>query len=148
MAEDKQFKIDIPQSLDSYKVTQFWGLTVKQIVMVFIAVIFAGFGIFSLPARHFMAAILMLAISGLALLGIVEIHGRNFYRYLLFIFFYYKTKPQVLVYSHNSSSGIAGKPIYQKDENRKTFVLILSSIAIGLLLLILTVMRLYHVIHK
>ena len=152
MTEDKQFRIDIPESIEGYKVTLFWGLTIKQIILVFIAILFVGFGVFYLAARHFFTAIFMLPVVTLALLGIVEIRGRNFYRYVLFIIAYYKTKPKVLIYSHYAASGTAAvaakQLVYQKQNHNKIFVLIITAILFGLLLLTLVGIYLYHVIHK
>jgi PrgI family protein len=152
MAEDKQSKIDIPESIEGYTVTLFWGLTIKQIILVFVATLFLGFGIFSLISRHYSAMLGMLAMVALSLLGIVEIRGRNFYEHLLFIFSYYKNKPRVLVYSHYSASGTAAvhtkQLVYQKDNDTKIFILIFAALALGLLILIFTGEYLYHVIHK
>lgn len=152
MSEDKQTKIDIPESIDTYKVTLFWGLTITQIVLVFIATLFTGFGIFSLVSRNYLGVLPMFLVTSLALLGIVEIRGRNVYRHVLFILSYYKTKPRVLIYNHYATSGVATlqakQLVYQKESNTKIFVMIFASLLIGLLLLLLISIHLYHVIHK
>lgn len=151
MSEDKQTKIDIPESIESYKVTLFWGLTITQIILVFIATLFTGFAIFSLASRHFIAAPGLLLVTGFSLLGIVEIRGRNFYRHILFIVSYYQRKPRVLIYNHYATSGTATAQakqlVYQKESNTKTFIIIFIAIAFGLILLILIGLYLYHVLH-
>lgn len=150
MADDKQLKIDIPESIDAYKVTLFWGMTVKQIVLVFIATLFVGFGIFAVVSKNYLAALGMFTMTTLCLLGIAEIKGRNFYRYLYFIFSYYKSKPRVLIYNHYSASGTATvqskQLVYQEENNTKLFVLIFSFIGFGLLILSLIGVYLYHVL--
>lgn len=152
MSQDKQFKIDIPDSIEGYKVTLFWGLGLKQIILVFGATLFLGFGVFNLTTRHFVAMATMFVMTVLMLLGIAEIRGRNFYRHILFIFSYYKNKPRVLVYKHYSSSGLASintkQLVFQKDNHTKTFILIFIGLALGLLLLILVGVYIYHVIHQ
>jgi hypothetical protein len=152
MSDDKLTKIDIPESIESYKVTLFWGLTITQIILVFIATLFTGFGILGLVSKHFLTMTTMLLITALALLGIVEIRGRNFYRHILFILSYYKSKPKVLIYNHYATSGTAAlqakQLVYQKDDNTKTFILILAGLAVGLLLLAFIALYLYHVIHS
>lgn len=151
MAGDKQSKIDIPESIEGYTVTLFWGLTVKQIILVFIATLFLGFGIFNLVSRRYVAMLGMFVMTSLSLLGIVELRGRNFYRHLMFIFSYYKNKPRVLIYNHYSASGTATvqakQLVYQKENNTKIFIIIFVAIALGFLLLILIGEYLYHVIH-
>ena len=151
MSEDKQTKIDIPESIEGYKVTLFWGLTAMQIILVFMATLFAGFGIFSIASKRFTAMTFMFLITGLMLLGIIEIRGRNFYRHILFIVSYYKTQTRVLIYNHYSASGDAREQnkhlIYEQTNNTKTFVGILIAIVIGLILLILISIYIYHVIH-
>jgi hypothetical protein len=81
-----------------------------------------------------------------------EVRGRNFYRHLFFIFSYYKTKPQVLIYHHLAASGSAavwGKQlIYQKESNRKVFIIIFAALALGLILLGLIGIYFYHVTHQ
>ncbi len=152
MSEDKQFKIDIPDSIEAYKVTLFWGLGLKQIILVFGATLFLGFGIFNLTTRHFVTMVIMFIMTVLMLLGITEIRGRNFYRHCSFIFSYYKNKPRVLVYNHYSSSGSAAthekQLVFQKDNNTKIFILIFIGLVLGLLLLILVGVHIYHVIHQ
>lgn len=152
MAEDKQFKIDIPDSIEGYKVTLFWGLGLKQIVLVFGATLCLGLAIFNLMTGHFLVMIGAFLMTAALLLGIVEIRGRNFYRHWLFIFSYYKNKPCVLIYNHYSSSGTvsaqAKQLVFQKDNHTKTFIAIFVSLALGLLLLILVGVYIYHVIHK
>ncbi len=151
MAADKQSKIDIPESIEGYTVTLFWGLTVKQIILVFIATLFLGFGIFNLVSRRYVAMLGMFVMTSLSLLGIVELRGRNFYKHLLFIFSYYKNKPRVLIYNHYSTSGTATvqakQLVYQKENNTKIFIIIFVALALGFLLLILIGEYLYHVIH-
>ena len=151
MSEDKQTKIDIPESIEGYKVTLFWGLTTTQVILVFIATLFAGFGVFAIVSKRFIAMIFMFFITGLALLGIVEIRGRNFYRHLLFILSYYKTKPRVLIYNHYSVSGDAREQnkhlIYEQTNNTKTFTSIFIAIGVGVILLIFIGIYIYHVIH-
>jgi hypothetical protein len=151
MAADKQSKIDIPESIEGYTVTLFWGLTVKQIILVFIATLFLGFGIFNLVSRRYVAMLGMFVMTSLSLLGIVELRGRNFYRHLMFISSYYKNKPRVLIYNHYSASGTAAvqakQLVYQKENNTKIFIIIFVAITLGFLLLILIGEYLYHVIH-
>jgi hypothetical protein len=151
MAENKQFKIDIPESIEGYKVTLFWGLTIKQIVLVFIATLFVGFSIFSLVARNFLNALGLLLVAVLALIGIAEIRGRNVYRYLLFIAAYYKTKPRVLIYHHYAVSAVqaaeAKHLVYEKESNTKLLIIIGIALILGLLLLLLIGFYLFHVIH-
>lgn len=152
MEEEKRFQIDIPESIEGYKVTLFWGLGLKQIILVFGATLFLGFGIYNVTLHHYAATFGALVMTMLILLGIVEIRGRNFYQHLLFIFSYYKNKPRVLIYRHYSSSGAvwaqAKQLIYQKDSDTKTYILIFVGVILGLLLLILVGVYLSHVIHK
>ena len=144
--------MDIPESIDSYKLTLFWGLTVKQIVLVFIATLFVGFGIFAIVDGGYLPALGMFTMAALCLLGIADIKGRNFYRYVYFIFSYYKNKPRVLIYNHYSASGTATvqakQLIYQQENNTKLFIIIFSLLALGLVLLILISIYLYHVTHQ
>lgn len=151
MAENKQFKIDIPESIEGYKVTLFWGLTIKQIVLVFIATLFVGFSIFSIVARNFLNALGLLLVAMLALIGIVEIRGRNIYRYLLFIAGYYKTKPRVLIYHHYAVSAVqateAKHLIYEKENNAKLLIAIVIALVFGLVLLLLIGFYLFYVTH-
>jgi len=151
MSEDKKTNIDIPESIEGYKLTLFWGLTIKQIILVFIATLFVGFGIFTLVSKQVITSIVMFFVTALALLGIVELRGRNFYRHLLFILSYYQTKPRVLIYNHFSTSGDAREQnkhlIYEQTSNTKTFVSILIALGIGLILLILIALYIYHVVH-
>src|SRR5665213_3242530 len=102
MALDNQSKIDIPESIEGYKVTLFWGLTIKQVILVFIATLFVGFGVFCLVSHRLIAALCMGTMAALSLLAMAEVRGRNFYRHIWFIISYYKTKPQVLIYHHYS----------------------------------------------
>ncbi|OGM97917.1 MAG: hypothetical protein A2817_01760 [Candidatus Yanofskybacteria bacterium RIFCSPHIGHO2_01_FULL_39_8b] len=152
MSNEKQTKIDIPESVEGYKLTLFWGLTVIQIVLVFIATLFTGFGVFALFAKQFVSTAAMFAVAGLILLAIVEIRGRSFYSHILFIISYYRTKPRVFIYHHYSASGSAkeqGKQlIFQQDNNQKTFITIFISLGIGVVLLILIGVYIYHVLHK
>ncbi len=152
MSEDKQFKIDIPESIEGYKVTLFWGLGLKQIILLFGATLFLGFGILNLVGHRFMVTTEAFIIMALLLLGITEIRGRNFYRHILFIFSYYKNKPRVLIYKHYSSSGSAGayakQLVFQKDNHTKTFIIIFIALILGLLLLILAGVYIYYVIHQ
>lgn len=150
MTEEKPYKIDIPESVEGYTVTLFWGLTIKQIVLVFIATLFVGFGIFTLFNQQYMTTLAMFSVTALVLLGVTEVRGRNFYRYILFIFFYYKSKPRVLVYNHYPASGIITTKtqtlVYQKEDNTKTFILIFVALIAGLALLLLTAWYITHVI--
>ncbi len=151
MSDDKQTKIDIPESVEAYKLTLFWGLTVTQIILVFLAVLFTGFGVFALVGKRFVSMTFMFIITVLILLGIVEIRGRGLYNHLLFILSYYQRKPRVFIYNHYSASGAAreqGKQlIFQQDNNRKTFITIFITLGIGLILLILIGIYLYRVVH-
>lgn len=152
MTEEKLSKIDIPESVEGYTVTLFWGLTVKQIVLIFIATLFVGFGIFCLAAGNYLTMTGMFCMTTLSLLGIVEIKGRNFYRHLWFIFSYYKNKPRVLIYNHYSTSGTATvqarQLVYQQENNTKIFIVIFSAVGVGVILLALIVWYLYYVISK
>jgi hypothetical protein len=152
MSDEKHFTLDIPESIDRYKVTLFWGLTVTQIVLVFLAILFTGFTIFSVVLKHYLTAILMLVMVGLSLLGIVEVRGRNFYRYILFILSYYQHKPRVLIYCHYATSGVAAvqakQLVYQKEKNTKIFVLIFLSVFVGIGLLIGVGLYLSYVLHS
>lgn len=149
--DDKQTKIDIPDSIESYSVTLFWGLTIKQIVLMFVATLFVGFGVFAVVAKNYTTLLLMLVMASLTMLGMVEVKGRNFFRYLLFIFSYYKTKPRVLIYHHYQISGrlpIQKKQlVYQKENNKKLLVIMFISLIVGIIVLILTGTYLYHVAH-
>ena len=152
MTTEKPSKIDIPESVEGYTVTLFWGLTVKQIILIFIATLFVGFSIFSFVAGKFLTMMGMLTMTTLSLLGILEIKGRNFYRHLWFIFTYYKNKPRVLIYNHYSTSGAATvqakQLVYQQENNTKIFVIIFSSIIVGLAVLALIVWYLYYVVSQ
>jgi hypothetical protein len=151
MSEEKQIKIDIPESVEGYKLTLFWGLTVIQIISVFVATLFTGFGVFAMVSKHFAGMIAMFGATGLILLGIVEIRGRGFYRHILFMLSYYQNKPRVFIYNHYSASGAAkeqGKQlVYTQDSNRKTFITIFAALGVGLILLILIGFYLYHTVH-
>lgn len=152
MSEEKRTTIDIPESIEGYTVTLFWGLTIKQIVLIFFATLFVGFGIFSLVSKNFLTMTLMFVMTGLMLLGIVQIRGRNFYRYILFVLAYYQHKPRVLIYNHYATSGIAAlqakQLVYQRENHTKTFIMIGGAIFVGLVLLILVALYLYHVTHS
>lgn len=152
MSQEKRTTVDIPESIEGYTVTLFWGLTIVQIVLVFFATLFVGFGIFSLVLKHFLTMTLMFVMTGLMLLGIVQIRGRNFYRHILFIASYYQHKPRVLIYNHYASSGAAAlqakQLVYQGENNTKTFIMIGVAIFIGLVLLVLVAIYLYHVLHS
>lgn len=152
MSDEKQTKIDIPESVEGYKLTLFWGLTVTQIILVFVATLFTGFGVFALAAKRFTSMVAMFGVTGLILLGIVEIRGRWFYGHLLFMLSYYQSKPRVFIYNHYSASGAAkeqGKQlIYTQDNNRKTFITIYVAVGVGLILLILTGFYLYHIVQS
>ena len=94
----------------------------------------------------------MFFLTGLILLGIVEIRGRGFYNHILFIASYYRSKPRVFIYNHYSASGAVkeqGKQlIYQQGNNQKTFVTIFIALGVGLILLILIGIYLYKVVHS
>lgn len=151
MQEDTQIKVDIPESIDSYKLTLFWGLTLGQIILLFITMLLIGFGILSVFTKKFLAVPLMFILAGLTILGIIEIRGRNFYRHILFIVSYYKSKPKVLIYNHYAVSGLAPiqlkQLVYQKENNTKVFFIIGMCIAIGIILLIGIAYYLYYVLH-
>lgn len=152
MSEEKEFKIDIPESIESYKVTLFWGLGLKQIVLVFAACLFMGLGVFNVFSGQFALTALMLLACAALLLGILEIRGRNFYRHLIFILTYYQTKPKVYIYDHISQSAKVAfqrqQLVYQKESNFKIYLAIAISIITGFVLLTLTGIYIYHVIHK
>jgi hypothetical protein len=154
MSDEKQTKIDIPESVEGYKLTLFWGLTVAQIVLVFIATLFTGFGVFAIAAKNFVGMATMFLIAGLVLLAVVEVRGRGFYRHLAFIASYYRSKPRVFIYNHYSVSGRAkeqGKQlIFRQDSNQKTFVIIFTALGVGVVLMILIGIYLFHVVgtHK
>ncbi len=153
MSEDKQTKIDIPESIESYKLTLFWGLTITQIILVFIAVLFIGFGIFNVVLHRFIAMAGMFFVTALAVLGIIEIRGRNFYRHVLFIVSYYRNKPGVLIYHHYAASGAAvvqARELLasQRDDRKKTFVFVMIALVVGVLMLILISIYLYYVLHS
>lgn len=151
MTEEKQYQIDIPESIDGYRLTLFWGLTVTQIILLFISMLFIGFGIFSAFSRHFATMTAMMLMTIFPLFGIFEIRGRNFYRHLLFILSYYRTKPRVLIYNHYAGSGLTTvqmkQLIYQKEKNTKLLIFLALALIIGLALLTLTAIYLYHVTH-
>jgi hypothetical protein len=151
MPLDIQSKIDIPESIEGYKVTLFWNLTIKQVVLVFIATLFVGFGVFSLVSHKPLVAMGMTIMAVLSLLAMAEVRGRNFYRHIWFIISYYKNKPQVLIYHHYSLSGTAATQakqlVYQKQDNSKIFIIIFIALALGLALLGLAGVYIYHVIH-
>jgi hypothetical protein len=152
MSEEKRTTVDIPESIEGYTVTLFWGLTITQIVLVFFATLFVGFGIFSLVLKHFLTMTLMLVMTGLMLLGIVQIRGRNFYRHILFILSYYQNKPRVLIYNHYATSGVAAlqakQLVYQRESQTKTLIMIVGALIFGVVLLILVAIYLYHVLHS
>lgn len=152
MSEEKRTTVDIPESIEGYTVTLFWGLTITQIVLVFFATLFVGFGIFSLVLKHFLTMALMLVMTGLMLLGIVQIRGRNFYRHILFILSYYQNKPRVLIYNHYATSGVAAlqakQLVYQRESQTKTLIMIVGALIFGVVLLILVAIYLYYVLHS
>lgn len=152
MSEEKRTTVDIPESIEGHTVTLFWGLTITQIVLVFFATLFVGFGIFSLVLKHFLTMTLMLVMTGLMLLGIVQIRGRNFYRHILFILSYYQNKPRVLIYNHYATSGVAAlqakQLVYQRESQTKTLIMIVGALIFGVVLLILVAIYLYHVLHS
>jgi hypothetical protein len=150
MAPDSQSKIDIPESIEGYKVTLFWGLGIKEVILVFMAILLVGFGVFCLVSHKPMTALGLAILAALTLLNLAEVRGRNFYKHIWFIFSYYKTKPQVLIYHHLATSGsiaISDKQlVYQKENNSKIFIIIFIALAFGLLLIGLIGVYLYHVI--
>lgn len=150
--QDKQLKIDIPESVEGYTVTLFWGLTIKQIILVFIACLFVGFAIFSLASGNYMAVLGMLIMAGLSLLGMTSIRGRNFYRYILFIISYYKRKPRVLIYNHYSASGATEartkQLVYHQENNNKLFIIISIAVCFGVVALVFIGIHISHVISK
>lgn len=152
MSEDKQTKIDIPESIDRYQLTLFWGLSIGHVVLVFVVTLFIGFGIYSIAAKKIITSVSMFALAAACLLGIIEIRGRNFYRYLVFILIYYKQKPRVLIYHHAPVSGLAREQakqlVFEKEDNTKMFTLIIAGVAGGVLLLLLTAFYLFYVIHS
>lgn len=152
MSDDKEMKIDIPESIEGYRLTLFWGLTIIQIILVFIAILFIGFGVFNGVLRKFIMMVMMFLVSAAALLGILEIRGRNFYRHIAFIVRYYSSKPRVLIYNHVAASGmaVAQARIYalQKNNNTRTFIFIIVALGVGVTLLILIGMYLYYVLHS
>ena len=152
MKDDAHTKIDIPESVEGYKLTLFWGLTITQVIVVFAATLFTGLFVYSLVSQRFLTSGVTFIIVGLLLLGIIEIRGRNFYRHLFFISSYYQDKPRVLLYHHQSKSGTATCPgkqlLYEGNDNRKTFIFIFIALGIGLMLLILLSIYLYHVLHS
>ena len=152
MSEEKRTTVDIPESVEGYTVTLFWGLTITQIVLVFFATLFVGFGIFNLVLKNFLTMTLMFVMTGLMLLAIVQIRGRNFYRHILFIVSYYQQKPRVLIYNHYASSGIAAlrakQLVYQRQNNTRTLMMIVGALFVGIVLLILVAIYLYHVLHS
>jgi len=150
MAQGLESKIDIPESIEGYKVTLFWGLGIKEVILVFIAILLVGFGTFCLVSHRIMTALCLVVLTAATLLSLVEVRGRNFYRHLWFIFSYYKAKPQVLIYHHLATSGsiaVSDKQlVYQKENNSKIFIIIFIALAFGLLLIGLIGAYLYHVI--
>jgi hypothetical protein len=150
MATGTESKIDIPESIEGYKVTLFWGLGIKEVILVFIAILLVGFGVFCFVSHSPMIALGLTVLAGLTLLAMAEVRGRNFYKHLWFIISYYKTKPQVLIYHHLATSGsitISDKQlVYQKENNRKIFIIIFTALALGLLLLGLALEYIHHVI--
>lgn len=151
MAIGSPSKIDIPESIESYKVTLFWGLTIKQVILVFIAILCVGMAIFCLVSHRPITSLSMFVLAAFTLLAMAEVRGRNFYRHLFFIFSYYQAKPQVLIYYHLAASGsvaLQGKQlVYQKEADRKIFIIIFVALSLGLMLLGLVGAYIYHVIH-
>jgi hypothetical protein len=152
MQADTQSKIDIPESIDAYQVTLFWGLTISQVVLVFVATLFLGFGIFSVVAKKYFASLGMFLLAGISLLGMVEIRGRNFFRHVAFIVSYYRNKSRVLIYHHAIVSGLACERrkqlVFDKEDNSKTFIWISLGVVAGVVLLLLTAYYLGHVLHS
>ena len=152
MSEDRKTKVDIPESIEGYKVTLFWGLNIIQLILVFAATMLSGFAIVGAVSRSIITTIGLFFMAGLSLLGIVEVRGRNFYRHLAFIFSYYKNKPRVFIYDHHVQSGRASvqarQLVYEKEDNTKTLVLIAASLVVGVILLVLISIYIYHVIHQ
>jgi hypothetical protein len=152
MQNEKQNKIDIPESIDAYQITLFWGLTIFQIVLVFIATLFLGFGIYSLLAKKIISSAGMFLLALMALLGMVEIRGRNFFRHLAFISFYYRNKARVLIYHHAIVSGLACERrkqlVFDKEDNSKTYILKYVGVFVGVVMLLLTAYYLGHVLHS
>ena len=150
MSAEKLSKIDIPESLDSYKVTLFWGLGLKQVIIVFLATLLAGLGIFDLASHNLLTSFGVFMLSTLTLLALIEIRGRNFYRFVFFVFRYFKSKPRTLIYQHrnptrdNFEEGL----FEQKQKNKKTFMLIFLFLVLGFLALILIGTYIYYVVHK
>ncbi len=146
---DEPHRIDIPESVDAYKITLFWGLTILHVVLVFVATLCIGFGIFNVVSKSLLTALFMFAMAALVLLGIVEIRGRNFYRHILFMFAYYASKPRVLIYHHHeASAGAANKQLVFAPANNKNMLLLISgAVVTGILLLLLTAYYILHVIH-
>ncbi len=150
MTEDKQTKIDIPESVDAYKITLFWGLTITQIVLLFIATLFIGFGISAVASKSIFVSIPLFAMAVLTLLGILEIRGRNFYKHLSFVIAYYKDQPRVLIYHHYAPSARshAKQLVYQQEDHSRMVTMIFAGLVVGITLLVLTIMYLYHVTHS
>ncbi len=152
MTEDKQTKIDIPESIDAYQVTLFWGLTILQVVLVFVATLFIGFAIYSALAKNVFAAIGMFLLASISLLGMVEIRGRNLFRHAAFILAYYRREPRVRTYHHAVVSGLAAEHmkqlVFDKEDNSKTLIWIVLGVVLGLVLLLLTAYYLFHVTHS
>lgn len=146
---DEHNKIDIPESVDAYKITLFWGLTILHVVLVFTATLFIGFGIFNVVSKSLLTALFMFVMAAFVLLGIVEIRGRNFYRHLAFMFSYYASKPRVLIYHHHeASAGAANKQLVFEPENNKNMLLLIAgAVTLGIILLLLTAYYLLHVAH-
>ena len=151
MNDDKQTKIDIPESIDGYTVTLFWGLTIVQIVLLFLASLFVGFGIFGIVAKQIFSSIGLFLLAGAFFLGIAKIRGRNFYRHIAFIIGYYRTKPRVLIYHHYAptvhQASHAKGLVAQTGDHRKTYLFIIIALVIGILLIPLIIFYLYYVTH-
>ena len=152
MSDDKQNKIDIPDSIDRYRLTLFWGLTIMQVILVFLSTLCIGFAIFSIVSHRVITTIGMFLLAGVVFLGLFEIRGRNVYRHFLFLIAYYIHRPRVLIYHHDAASGAATvqakQLVYQQEDNTKTFVFVLIAIAIGLTLLFFISRYVYHIIHS
>lgn len=152
MSDDKQNKIDIPDSIERYKLTLFWGLTIMQVLLVFTSTLCIGFGIFSAVSRHVITTIGMFLLASAVFFGLFEIRGRNVYRHFLFLIAYYTHRPRVLIYHHDATSGAssvqAKQLVYQQEDNTKTFIFILIAVVIGLILLFFISRYVYHIIHS
>jgi hypothetical protein len=151
MSEDRKTKINIPESIEGYKVTLFWGLNIVELILIFAATLLFGFAIMGAVSRNIVTSIGLIFLSASSLLGIVKVRGRNFYLHLAFVFSYYKNKPRVLIYHHHAGSGRASVQAREllcfKEDDTKTYIFIIGGVAVGIILLILIIIYIYHVIH-